>query len=57
MLLLQRRRSDGDCGRWRTVLRIRSAHLRLAEAWVQAGMMLDQRVEWRLTTPDGQVFA
>lgn len=52
-LLLQRRRSDGDCKRWRTVLSVRHTHMRLLDQWVAVAMVLDAGVEWRLTHADG----
>jgi hypothetical protein len=52
-LLLQRRRSDGDGGRWRTVLKCKHTHMALVEEWVRVAQMLDAAVEWRMTYADG----
>lgn len=53
-LLLQRRRSDGDGGKWRTVIKCKPPHLPLIEQWVAVAQMLDAAVEWRMTYADGK---
>lgn len=47
-LLLQRRRSDGDCARWRTVLRLQPAAIPDAMALVRLAERIDAWVRWRL---------
>lgn len=49
-LLLQRRRSDGDCERWRTVLQVPLEQLLLASHWVALAEQIDDGVQWRLTS-------
>lgn len=52
-LLLQRRRSDGDGCKWRTVLKCKRTHMALVVEWVRVAQMLDAAVEWRITHADG----
>jgi len=47
-LLLQRRLFVGDCAKWRTVLRVGSAHIAAAQALVAAAQGIDLTVEWRI---------
>jgi len=56
-LLLQRRRSGSDCGKWRTVLHCTPRQLDGVTSWVAAARVIDSAVDWRLTTFDGQHLA
>jgi len=47
LLLLQRRLGSGDAHKWRTVLRLPPARMRLA--W-----HIDPQVQWRVTTAQGE---
>jgi hypothetical protein len=51
-LLLQRRRCDGDCGKWRTVLRLSEpGSANLAAQLVALARRIDPMVVWRVA-PD-----
>ena len=52
-LLLQRRLSSGDCGKWRTVLRFTPQQAGTVESMVVLAERIDSALEWRVTTSEG----
>ena len=52
-LLLQRRLSTGDCGKWRTVLRFTPQQAATVESMVVLAERIDSALEWRVTTSEG----
>lgn len=56
-MLLQRKLPQGDCAKWRTVLRFGQRQVDDMAAFVAVAKRLDPDVAWRITAADGRPLA